>query len=332
MAKEIERRFMPVAKDRAQITQITIAMLSQELLEHEHKGITQGYFEIPDPSKSFRVRLFTDERTAFLTIKGGKGLVREELEKEMSTPDEPVELPTLLKHLFGEVKEVTDSLTNLHLARLATDLRGLDVPAMPFISERLLSSIPCVAITGGPCSGKSSIMKILQTEFPDVHFVPEVASIIIGQVGILPDNDPIQNRVFQKAVYRVGKIFRTTSTEFAIAQNKKVIVLDRGEADGAAYFEGGIKEFEKVIGTTMTAEYGNIAMVICLEVPSKEIFEKKKANNPARSETHEEAVALGKRTKTAWALHPNFHLVGNDGGWDAKINMVRNLILSAIKK
>lgn len=221
-------------------------------------------------------------------------------------------------------------MTNLHLARWATELKGTGVPALPFVSENLLASVPCIAITGGPCSGKSSIMQILKSEFTDIHFVHEVASIIIGRVGILPSKNPVQNRSFQKAKYKVGKIFRTTSVEFAIVQKKQAVVLDRGEADGAAYFEGGIKEFEAVLGTSITSEYAHIDMVICLDVPPQDVYEQNKANNPSRFENYDEAVNLGRRTKNAWERHPNFKFVSSETNWETKVNTVRELIRSVL--
>lgn len=262
-----------------------------------------------------------------------EGIIIAENEKGMSSIDNEIRLPDFIE----EAVEVTDSLTSLHLARLATDLKWLGTPAMPFVSESLLSSIPCIGLVGGPGSGKSGIIKILKEEFPDIHFVPEVATIVIGQVGILPSRDPVQNRRFQKAVYGVGRIFRMTSSEFAIANNKKAIVLDRPEADGASYFDGEIPEFEAILGTRIRREFDNIDMVLFLEMPSREIYEERKKNNSSRTETYEEAVAREEKIKAVWSHFPNrgnfnkLHIVGNDGGWDAKVDKVRQLIKVAIK-
>lgn len=365
--QEIERRFL--------ITKLRGGVEFLEKVASQRKAIRQGYFEIADPNKSFRVRITSDVFGPYgvVTIKSGNGMIRGEFErsldidvacslfdicqhhiyktrycilgweidvfemplegiilaeKEMSSVDEETQLPDFIE----ESIEVTDSLTNLHLARLATELRGTGIPALPFVSERLLSPIPCIVVTGGPCSGKSTVMNTLKSEFPNAHFVPEVASIIIGQVGIKPSRNSLRNNAFQRAVYRTGRIFRTTSIEFASAENKKAVVFDRGEADGAAYFDGGADEFEKVIGTKIEEEYRNIAMVICLEVPPREIYEQKKANNPSRSESYEEAIALGERTKAAWNRHPGFHQIGNENGWDAKVDKVRQLIKTVVKR
>lgn len=364
--KEIERRFLVTRIDNE-------FAIRQGLTARNEVLIEQGYFEIGDPGRSFRVRIMNNHSVkGFLTVKVGEGKVRKELEqeidlelaqnlleishhrirkvryyfdgweidffqdplggiilaeRELKSVDEPIQIPDFIE----ECREVTDSLSNLHLARLATDLRGLGTLAMPFLSEGLLRSVPCIGLVGGPGSGKSGIIKILKEEFPDIHFVPEVATIVIGQVGILPSRHPVQNRRFQKTIYGVGRIFRMTSTEFAIANNKKAIVLDRPEADGAGYFDGGIPEFEAVLGTTINREFGNVDVVIFLETPSRDTYEECKRNNSSRAETYEEAVARAEKIKAIWRRHPNFHLIGNDGGWDTKVDRVRQLIKLAIK-
>lgn len=123
--------------------------------------IQQGYLETTDSGQSFRVRI-CDGTTAYLTMKTGKGLIREELqcqvdlefakalmetcnhrlnkerwvingweidiyepplkgiilaEREMASPEEEFMLPPWFK---GAI-EVTDTLTNHQLARLASE-------------------------------------------------------------------------------------------------------------------------------------------------------------------------------------------------------------------
>jgi len=248
-------------------------------------------------------------------------------EKEMNSIDEEVRLPDCIE----EAKEVTDYLTSLHLARLATDLRGTGISAIPFVSEDLLRSIPCIALIGGTGAGKTGVSKILRAEFPEIHFVPEVATIVIDRLGIKPSRNPILNRRFQRAIYETTRIFRITSTEYAVTHNKKGLVFDRPEAGGAEYFDGGIKEFEEILGTSIVAEFRKVDIAILLEVPSKEIYEQHKKNNSARSESYEEAIEREIRAKEIWQNHHNLHIISNEGGWDEKVERVRELIKSIVK-
>jgi len=175
--QEVERRFMPVIKEGEYPSIISrLSTIASPVVL-----IKQGYFEVTNPAKSFRIRVikkFLLQAKAFLTIKCGKGLVREEFEKEIDLElgeklweishyklekmrhyvdgweidvfqgplygiilaekeigsiDESVELPPSLKSIFNEVREVTDSLTNHDLARLATDLKELGIPAISLV-------------------------------------------------------------------------------------------------------------------------------------------------------------------------------------------------------
>src|SRR3989344_6186525 len=131
-------------------------------------SIQQCYFEIPSPTTSFRIRitnnsvakiniktgcgLMRDEDEYEIDLFLGSSLLeichhqlnktRLEVdgweidffdnplsgiifaEKEMKSEVEKVVLPPWIR----EAVEVTDRLTNLHMARLASELRGTDVP------------------------------------------------------------------------------------------------------------------------------------------------------------------------------------------------------------
>lgn len=248
-------------------------------------------------------------------------------EREMGSVDEPVELPTWLKGVI----EITDTVTNHHLARLASDLRGTDVLAMPYLSKNIFSGIPRIVLTGPPCSGKTTIIEKVKRERLDIHCVPEMASIIISQFGITPSQDQVKSRRFQRAIYRAQRIFEATSTQFAIAEGKSAILLDRGVIDGAAYMKGGLEELEKLFKTTREAEYGQYDAVFCLSLPTKDIYEANRANNPARSEDYDTALELSQKLLFAWLHHPNFYLIPNGLSWEEKEGYAINAINKAIK-
>lgn len=354
MAKEIERRFL-------------VRDLGWETPEPDKViRIEQGYFETLDIGKSFRVRI-CDGETAYLTMKTGKGFIREELqcpvdlqfaralmktcshrlnkkrrvidgwevdtyeqplsgiiiaEKELASPEEELFLPSWLKGVI----EVTDTLTNHHLARLATDLSGTDVMAMPYLSSQIFGTIPRIVLTGPPCSGKSTIIETLKKERPDIHCVPEMATVVIGHFGIIPSLDAVKNRQFQRAIYRAQRIFEATSTQFAASEGKKAVVFDRGCPDNAAYFPGGIKEFEDFFNTNMEAEYAQYDSAIFLEAPPADVYEANKANNPARFETYEQVQRLTDKLYGAWRGHPNFAYIENGAGWHDKEKAVREAL------
>lgn len=241
--------------------------------------ITQGYFDVLG-ERSFRVRMMRDmegER-AVVALKEGVGEVRTERELPIAldaarmmldaTPykinkvrfcidgfeldrfggplkgivlleyeakgDEPFpELPSWVKSAV----DVTDSLTNLHLARMAKEIDG-DVS--DHVALFLELKLPKIVLTGGPCSGKSTLMREIETKYGYcVHCVPEVATILISQVGIHPDaNDEKHNARFQKILYRVQRSFEEAAELQALKDGKKVIVVDRGTLDVVAFMHG----------------------------------------------------------------------------------------------
>ena len=236
-------------------------------------------------------------------------------EKELSSPDENVDIPYWLSPFV--IREVTNSLSNLHLARLAADLRGTNVLALPHL-ENLLTNVPMIVITGPPCSGKSTVMKKLEKLYPDFHFVPEVATIVISLVGIKPDGTELGLIRFQKMVYQTQKSFEYTSAQFAQTQGKRGILLDRGKADQPAYMPGGRKQFEKVHNTSMSAEYANYHAVLFLDLPSRKDYEANSNNNSARMENYDQAVPLAVKLYDAWSGHPNLVRIPSTNTWEEK--------------
>ncbi|MDO8495357.1 MAG: AAA family ATPase [bacterium] len=357
MPQEIERRFLirELKRPWPQVLKLD--------------RIYQGYLEQANTSRSLRVRIYGDD-TAVLTIKEGRGLVREELEEsisfamgrslleradhclekyryhleggweldiyrgvltgitilEMENPEPDLTLPK-----WAEGEEVTDSLTNLHLARLATQLNGAGENFNLFYTH-LLKRLPTMVITGGPCSGKSSVMAVLKEEFPNVHFVPEVASIVIGQLGIVPIGSKLSQRTLQEAIYRVQSLFESTSLDFAASEGKEAVIFDRGSMDGAAYFSGGVKGFEKTFRTTAVAEYAKYGKVICLGVPSKTVYDEMKSNNPVRKETHRQALMLDRSIQWAWNIHNRYLYVSPVPIWEEKVEQVRREIKKFLAK
>lgn len=241
-------------------------------------------------------------------------------EKEMKDPEEVLVIPSWLAPVI--VREVTDSLTNLHLARLASDLEGTNSSALIHL-EAQSEKIKKIVLTGGPCSGKSTIMELLKKEYPNFHFVPEVATIIIHQLGILPGSDVLSQNRFQRAIYRTQKLFEATSAQYATSHNMDALILDRGTWDGSVYLSGGAQAFESVVSTTQFEEYKCYDSIVFLSVPPKEIYDRKRDNNPARSETYDQAYELGQKIYNAWRYHPSFHQAMSDV-WEEKVEAVKN--------
>lgn len=248
-------------------------------------------------------------------------------EFEMSSPTDEIELPPWIHSAV----EVTDTVTNMHLARMSHDLS--EASDNNPVRDRILTDRPRIVLTGGPCSGKSSAIEQLQADLSDIlRCVPETATIIIDRVGAKPPpSDGYGMRRFQRTVHRVQCGFEEVSLMQALGESKIALLLDRGTMDGAAYLNGGVLEFEQVCLTQATAEHSRYTAIIILDVPPKNVYDAKKANNPARRETHEEATELGRRISQAWSGHPNVIHIGNFNSFNEKYAAIRSVVERVLK-
>lgn len=316
------------------------------LIDRKQCQITQGYFEVLG-ERSCRIRLIRDSEgeRAVVTVKEGTGEIRterEEPEKLVNARlmlevtsyrvekrryfiegweldifegplagivvleyeakgDEPI--PPLPEWIHDAI-DVTDSLTNLHLARMAKEISG-DVNE--HVSRYLEPKLPKIVLTGGPCSGKSTLMREVIEKYGDrVHCVPEVATILIAQVGIRPDaKDEAHSARFQKILYRVQRSFEEAAELQAMKDGKKAIILDRGTADAIAYQSGvhdfdRVAQFEQMTGMSASHERKRYSCVLWLAPPSLAVYNKYCLNNPARKETYQKAFELGSSARMAW--------------------------------
>ncbi len=350
---EIERRWL-------------VKKIDREILDvNEKKHIRQGYFDT-SPTISLRVRITDGKKAELTKKTGsGEQRLEEnqkiDLEVAQFLMDERIvdfiektryirdgwEIDFFHGPLHGLVKaefenpyptlqlppwihdatEVTNSITDRLLAKLARDL--LDSEVDREITEILPKRIGRIVITGGPCSGKSAVLEILRLEIGvAVHCVPETATIIIKQVGVRP---PYGNRSglrrYQRTLYRVQRGFETIADLQAVMDGKKALIIDRGTVDNAAYLPGGAKELEDVCRTSIREhEFPHYDLVVFLEPPPRAIYDALQANNGARYESYNEALAVSGRIENAWKDHPRFVRISNGKNWDDKVNAVRATI------
>ena len=285
---------------------------ADHLRKHRYRLPVEGTMD-----RTWEVDLFQDNLAGLVVV-----------EQELPSRDTPVERPSWV-HKWTEV---TDFLTNQHLARLETELQGV-YEERPIHARALdaASTLPMIVLTGGPCSGKSSIMQTLRQEFSDIHFVPEVATILIGQVGIHPpQGDAVAFRWFQKTIFRVQRALEEESLRHALRCAMRAVIMDRGTMDAVAYFPQGMPEFEQVMGVTAASEYARYNQVIHLLPPPAEVYEAECGNNSARTETYEQAIALSDRLHAAWREHPRRQLVSATPHPKDKTDVVRRAILNAL--
>lgn len=327
--------------------------------------IEQGYFPT-QPGISLRVRII-DNRRAVITHKQGEGFLRDEtevpigveearqllaccpyrLEKvrhavdrfevdvlrgplhditlaeiELSSPDEAFESPAWLE---GAV-DVTESVNNLALAKLASRL-GDQKPGRP-IAELMRPPLPLIALTGGPCSGKTTAISELKRHFSDrIRFVPEAARFLIEELGMHPNpHDPVSFANFQATLYTTQRTLEEAALEDAWSRGQKAVVADRGTLDTIAYLKDGENEFERLTGARVSHELDRYARVIHLATAPRTHFK----NDKARKESYEDAHALGGLVQLAWQKHRDMRLAKLEN-WEHKMAQIIEYIADLIR-
>jgi len=190
-----------------------------------------------------------------------------------------------------------------------------------------------IAITGGPCAGKTTAMQKIVQEFTEkgykVFVVCETATELISG-GAKPFGDnPIDMEEFQNYVLDLQLAKEKIFEKIALGYKQNTIILcDRGIMDNRAYISGSafkkllkrrhLNEMElmdsyDLVLHLVTAADGAVQFYTC-------------ANNSARTETVEEARLMDKKTLDSWIGHKQLKIIGNESSFDDKIhNVIREI-------
>ncbi|GEM_PF-470155 len=192
-------------------------------------------------------------------------------------------------------------------------------------------SIPRIALTGGPCGGKTTLMKKAKDEFGEqVLVMPEVASILLDHGFPKPgkDLDFTQRWLesFQGAVFPVQLNMENEYMQMALGRSTRMLLCDRGLLDGAAYLGKGLQfflEYFKLDLAEVHARYDAVIHLESIAVSNPDLYLKLKATNPARYESVGEAVNRDAAIKQAWKEHPNWILIPSGQGFkQAQLQML----------
>ena len=199
-----------------------------------------------------------------------------------------------------------------------------------------------IAITGGPCAGKSTSMEKVKNIFSSKGYrvlcVPEVPTMVVVAGGmILMSKFNSQERVrFQALLIRFQIYAEDYFTKLAeMSQQPAIVLCDRGTVDPAAYIPK--EEFQAVLdeeGWTMVnlrdRRYDRVCFLSSAANGAEEFYTLD--NNVARSEGIEVAKALDKKTLDAWTGHPHLTIVPNVKGenFDGKVNRVVEAVAKTI--
>lgn len=174
-------------------------------------------------------------------------------------------------------------------------------------------TIKKVALVGGPCSGKTTMLERLAKN-PELQnrflVVPEAATLLLpGFLAVKAESvgpeHPWQKHL-QRAIIATQLGLEATYAAHAAKNNIPLLVCDRGLLDAGVYTSDGLGILEHEFGITPQGASDNYAGVIHLEslaVTAPHLYSK--SNNKTRYETLEEAREVEARTLVAWEGHPN---------------------------
>ncbi len=194
-----------------------------------------------------------------------------------------------------------------------------------------------IAVTGGPCAGKTTAMQEIVEEFTEkgykVFVVSETATeLITGGAKPFGDN-PIEILEFQRYVLEMQlnkeRLFEKIAEN---TQQDTIILCDRGVMDNRAYItnqqfkqllqEFGLNEME------LMSSYDLVLHLVTAADGAEKFYTTE--NNNARTETPEQARALDKKTLNSWIGHEHLCIIDNKGTFKDKIHNTKKAIYEAL--
>jgi len=189
-----------------------------------------------------------------------------------------------------------------------------------------------IVLTGGPCSGKTTVLRALAEEFRgQIIQVTEVATILLEGGFPVPGKHlewcEEWQAAFQSAVLPLQESMEDMHVLMASSSGCKLVICDRGVLDGAAYTPGGVDEFCQRYGVDAGEAMNRYSAVIHLESLATTDPEKYgKTGNDSRFEPLERAQELEHATRTAWQEHPRHLVIDGRRGIEGKISEVIGIV------
>lgn len=218
-------------------------------------------------------------------------------------------------------------------------LDSVTPPSPPGRMPRDGAQIWRVAITGGPCGGKTTAMaevsERLRSRGVNTFVVPEAATLLFtGGASVLDLSNKRHCLAFQTQLLKTQLSLEESFFKIAKAANAPAVLLcDRGAMDGKAYMTSTL--WKQLLTTTgfregelRDARYDLVVHMVTAADGAPSFYTT--VNNQARRESMKEAIQQDKRTRDAWTGHAHLRIVDNRTGFHSKINRVFNLIADLV--
>lgn len=182
-----------------------------------------------------------------------------------------------------------------------------------------------IVLTGGPGAGKTVISKRIAEAFPQRFIrVPEAATQVYDHLQTRWDYLDLAGRCdVQRRIYRLQT---RQEAELAEKHPDKILLLDRGTIDGAAYWPDGPAEYWRDLGTDPKQELGRYDAVIWLQTGAILGCYDGDASNCRRFEDPNAAIASGQLLAKLWGDHPKIFHIDAYADVEKKIAAVRQTL------
>jgi predicted ATPase len=183
-----------------------------------------------------------------------------------------------------------------------------------------------IVLTGGPGAGKTVIARRIATQDPDRFvLVPEAATHIYSQSQTRWDRlgtagrCEMQRRIYHWQIVQEDRI--------ATDNPGKILLLDRGTIDGAAYWPEGSDAYWRDLHSSLSKELKRYDAVIWLQTAAAIRIYDGSDSNACRFEDAASAVISGQILDHLWHGHPNYHKIDACPQLEDKVQSVRQLLL-----
>lgn len=193
-----------------------------------------------------------------------------------------------------------------------------------------------IALTGGPCAGKTTAMARIIERFSSlgylVYALPETPTLFSNASINFLTSDRQYFYNIEKAVLKFQIQMEDTFIELARSASRPVLIIaDRGTMDISAYMEPTIwQALLDELGLSEVklrdARYDGVIHMVTAAIGAEEFYTTE--NNAARTEGIELARELDNKIMKAWTGHPQLRIIENNVDFDIKINQT----IKAIKE
>lgn len=185
-----------------------------------------------------------------------------------------------------------------------------------------------IALTGGPCGGKTSALPYLKKRLTDLGYnvvtSPESATLLFNSgLSLMPSDNDEFSVARQVAMVNTLIALEDAMAVMRFTSTKDTIVLsDRGAMDSKVYTPPHL--WEKVLKTggwnesiLRESRYDAVFHLVSAAVGTDFYT---KSNNAARIEDARGAVEADLRTQQAWTAHPHLRIIDNSTEFEGKLD------------